>query len=446
MRVVLVNNRYHVTGGPERYLFDVKALLEEHGHDVIPFAVRYAQNEPSEYEPYFVPPPGDADAVYLRDVRGPVARARLLARSVYSMEARRRLTALLRDVRPDVVYVIVAANVLSPSIFHACRDAGVPVVMRLSDFHLIAPCYLFFDGERACERCLGGSRLHAVRKRCLHASAAVSLARVAGMAVHDRLRLHDSIARFVAPSAFLRYKMIEGGLDPSRIVHVPSFIDPRAIDAAPSIADTGREPTFVYAGRLSPEKGVDRLIDAFVRAGSPGVLEIVGQTDAPEARALVDRARDLDRVRFLGRRDRPEILARMRRARAVVVPSICYENLPLVALEAMLVGRPVVAHDLGSLPELVEHEETGLLCRARVPADLAEALARLADDELLARRLGHRARDRVLTRHTPDAHLEALERLWTEVIDGPGAISRGGRDCGRARSRRSSRDRARATA
>ena len=423
MRIVVVNNRHHVTGGPERYLFDVRTLLEERGHEVIPFAVRYAQNDPSEYERYFVPPPGGSDAVYLRDVKGPLAKARLFGRSVYSFESRRRLARLLEDVRPDVVYVIIAANYLSPSVLHACRDAGVPVVMRLSDFHLIAPCYLFFDGERVCERCLNGTRAHAVRKRCLQTSATVSLARVAGMAVHDRLRLYDTVARFVAPSEFLRTKMIEAGYAPERLVHIPSFIDPRAIESVPSAPVEADEVTFVYVGRLSPEKGVGRLLDAFELAGSPGSLEIIGSTDTPEASTLQERARShgAASVRFLGQLDRAEILQRMRRARAVVVPSICYENLPLVALEAMLAGTAVVAHDLGSLPEVVSHEETGLLCGVEDPHAMAAALARLAADVSLARRLGTAGHARVLAENAPGAHISALLDLWAGILGRRGA-------------------------
>ena len=421
MRIVILNNRYHITGGPERYLFDIEARLTEQGHEVIPFAVRYEQNRPSEYERYFVDPPGGGNAVYFRDVKGPAAKARLFARSVYSATSKRKLTQLLADVKPDLVYVIIVANYLSPSVLDACREANVPVVMRLSDFHLVAPCYLFFDGESVCEKCLTGTKLNAVAKKCLQGSTAVSAARVAGMKVHQAMGLYRAVSRFVAPSAFLRDKMIAAGTDPTRIVHIPSFVDVGDVPR-PTLSDDA-EPEFVYAGRLSPEKGVDRLIAAFAEAGAPGTLHIVGPEDGPAGDALRAQAAETvpDRIRFHGRRERDEILALMARARAVIVPSVCYENLPLVALEAMAAGAPVIAHRLGSLPEVVRAGETGILCDPGAPTEMATALRMLADDPGHARAMGDAARALARSVYTPEAHVDRLMEEFAVVSGIPSA-------------------------
>lgn len=413
MKIVVLNNRYHLTGGPERYLFDMKERLERRGHEVIPFAVRYEQNEPSPYEDYFVPPPGGDGAVYFRDVKGPVAKAKLFARTVYSHDARKRLRKLLRDVKPDLVYVIIVANYLSPSVLLACRDEGIPVVMRLSDFHLVAPCYLFFDGEKVCEQCLHGSRVAAVKKRCLQGSRAVSAARVVGMKVHEKLGLYDAVDRFVAPSRFLRTKMIQSGTHSERIVHVPSFVDVPLDEP-----DVPPGDSLLYVGRLSPEKGVDRLLDAYRRAGSPGELRIVGSTNTPEAESLIERARAerVGKVTFLGKRGRGEIQRYLREARAVVVPSVCYENLPLAALEAMSAGRAVIAHDHGSLPEVVADGRTGFLCDPHDPGALAERIKYLMADHDSARRMGLAGRRKALAEFSPDVHVDALEALWSDLL------------------------------
>ena len=206
MKVVILHNRYHLTGGPERYLFDLEERLRERGHTPIPFTVRYRQNRESPYEKYFVPPPGRDDAVYFRDVKDVRGRVRLLVRSVYSWETRCHLRRLIADERPDLAFALTLANFLSPSALTECRNAGLPTVMRLSDFHPIVPCYHFFDGESVCEACVSGSRLNAVRKRCLQGSRLVSMVRVLGMGLHERLGLYDGVDRFVTPSEFLRMK------------------------------------------------------------------------------------------------------------------------------------------------------------------------------------------------------------------------------------------------
>lgn len=422
MKIVVLNNRYHVTGGPERYLFGIQRELETRGHEVIPFAVRYARNEATPWARYFVAPPGGSDAVYFRDVKGPIAKARLFARSVYSPSSRRRLAALLADEKPDLVYVIIVANYLSPSVLLACRDAGVPVAMRLSDFHLRAPCYTCFDGIEACDLCLHGTRLHAVRKRCVQGSRAVSLARVAGMAVHDRLGLYDVVERFVAPSRFLRDKMIATGIDPDRIAHIPSFVpEIDAVSAAPACDRDG----FLYVGRLDPEKGVARLLDAWSRLDVPSRLRIVGSTETPEARRLARRVRTsgLERVEFLGERSREEVAALMGTARAVVVPSLCYENLPIVAIEAMAHSAPIVAHRIGSLPEVVDDGVTGLLCEVAEPDAMAQRLSALATDDALVERLGAEGRRVALERYRPSMHVARLLSLFDELTDRRARVS-----------------------
>jgi glycosyltransferase involved in cell wall biosynthesis len=305
------------------------------------------------------------------------------------------------------------ANVLSPSVLLACRDAGLPIVMRLSDFHLIVPCYNFFDGTSRCELCLHGSRWHAVRKKCLQGSALVSLGRIAGMAVHDRLGIYDAVDRFVAPSAFLRDKMIDAGIAPERIVHLPSFTD---LDRPGGAGPVGNSLLFV--GRLTPEKGVARLLEAWELAGCPGELRIAGEVDSPAGESLRAETarRGLDRVLFLGAKSADEIRQLMNEARAVVIPSLCYENSPLVALEAMASGRAVLAHRIGSLPEVVLDGVTGFLSSPDDPGDLAARIGQVMKDPLLAAELGRAGRRRAEEEHGPQRHLDRLLALWMSLL------------------------------
>ena len=413
MKIVVLHNRYHLTSGPERYLFSLERLLTERGHEVVPFSVRYAQNRPSPHDRYFVPPPGGEDARYFRELRGPLARSRLFSRSVYHAPSRRLLRGLLRDEHPDLAYVLIVANVLSPSVLLACRDAGLPIVMRLSDYHLIAPCYHFFDGTSRCELCLHGSRWHAVRKKCLQGSALVSLGRIAGMAVHDRLGLYNAVDCFVAPSTFLREKMIDAGFAPGRIVHLPSFTDLDRPGGARPVGDS-----LLFVGRLTPEKGVARLLEAWGLAGCPGELRIVGEVNSPAAEDLRAEAarRGFAGVSFLGARSSDEIQQLMDEARAVVIPSLWYENSPLVALEAMASGRAVLAHRIGSLPEVVLDGVNGFLSAPDDPRDLAARIGQVMNDPALAAELGRAGRRRAEEEYGPERHLDRLLALWTSLL------------------------------
>ena len=149
MRIGLVNNRYFMIGGTTRYVFNVQALLEEHGHEVVPFSNRYPETVDTPHVEHFVDPPGDPAAARYKDARvGPRRAWSLFRRSLYSKEVRRALEGVIDRHRLDLVYSVNICNFLGPSVIDAARSRGIPYVMRLSDFNLLCPSYHFFrDGH-----------------------------------------------------------------------------------------------------------------------------------------------------------------------------------------------------------------------------------------------------------------------------------------------------------
>jgi glycosyltransferase involved in cell wall biosynthesis len=172
----------------------------------------------------------------------------------------------------------------------------------------------------------------------------------------------------------------------------------------------------VFAGRLSNEKGVDVLLRA--AAMVPDVtLEIAG--DGPSADDLTRLASTLgldDRTRFLGRIPGEEVDTLLSRALAAVVPSRWHENMPLSVLEAFAAGVPVVATDLGGLPELISPGEDGVIIPADDPEALAVALTGLAADPIAALDMGCRAREKAIQRYTAETHLDRLAGLYDEAM------------------------------
>jgi len=230
------------------------------------------------------------------------------------------------------------------------------------------------------------------------------------MAIHrGRGTLERGIARFVSPSRFLAAKLVQAGVARKRIRVIVNGVDPSAFPAA-----TGPGEGFLYAGRLSREKGVGTLLAAVER--SPGLrLTVLGR--GPEEAALRERAsrQAAGRVEFAGHLPRGELLARIRAARAVVLPSEWYENAPLSALEALASGVPVVAARIGGLPEIVRDGRTGLLFEPGHVADLREQLERLAGDPALASGLGRAGRRMIETEYTLDGQAESMLELLSEV-------------------------------
>lgn len=402
MKILVVNKFFWEKGGSERVLFDLLRGYEDAGHEVVPFSMTSPRNRPTPWSAHFVP------EIEYETLRG-VAALQAAASAIYSREAKRRIAALVDEIRPDVCHLHNFHHQLSPSIVDALREAGVPCVHTLHDYKVVCPSYVLFTEGRACERCRGGRFHHAIVHRCVRGGVAPSTAAFLESTFH---RWHGTLERgirlFVAPSRFLATKIVEMGFRGSVRV-VANGLD---VDELPAAAAPGEG--YLFAGRLSREKGVPTLLDAI--GSTPGArLSVAGE--GPERTSLERQAEAVapGRVEFLGALPRAQLLARMRAARAVVLPSVWYENAPMSALEALASGVPVVASAIGGLPEIVRDGETGLLFPAGSADGLAAHLRLLESDPALARRLGAGGRRLVEKDHRLADQVARMLQILSEV-------------------------------
>ncbi|MCZ7582175.1 MAG: glycosyltransferase [Deltaproteobacteria bacterium] len=408
MRLLLASNRYFLSGGPERYLFNVAPVLEERGHTVIPFALAYERNIDSPYAHYFPPPPAGSDFVRFddRDL-GLGERALLAWKVVRDTAVYRAARRVLRAERIDAVYALQIAHYLYPDLLFAARDEDIPVLWRQSDYQLICPAYNSFRAGAPCRLCDGGLG-NALRHRCLKDSLAVTGARVAAM-TYARFRRADGAAvRIVCPSLHLLSRLRENGFPDERLVHLSTPVADDLLSGTPSPPGT----TVLYVGGFYPPKGVSVAIDAARKAAWNLVL--AGDTETPEGRAL--RASAPSHVTFAGHLSGGDLTAAYRAARCVVVPSRWEENAPNVVLEAQAHGRPVVASRIGSLTEMIDDGVDGLLVPPGDPYALQAAVERLLGDDKLAAGLGRAARARIERDHAMAGHLDRLERIFREIV------------------------------
>ncbi len=410
MKIILANYRYYVSGGPEIYMFNVKRLLEEAGHTVIPFSVRSALNDETPYSRYFPHGKSESGDAYFSNVKKtPKNIARLLSCAFYNREAYKNLRNLIRDEKPDVVYVLQQINALSPSVFKAAHDEGVRVVHRLSDFNIMCPRSDFLCEGEVCTSCIHGDYSKAAERSCCHGSRATTAVRIASMRYQRRKRLFDCVDAFICPSAFTASLLEQSGVPGEKVNVVPTFTTMSA-DLNEVVPD---EPYALYLGRISPEKGVDLVVDAAAINDSVR-LKVTGRTDDDYAKSVVGKAAAAglgDRVEFVGfvKGEAKELL--IDRAACVLCPSTWYENMPNTVLEAYAHGKPVIVFDIGCMPELVEDGETGTVLPLGDVDALAEAIAFYQANSTEAKRRGMRGREMTLTRYAPQRHLEALEAI-----------------------------------
>jgi glycosyltransferase involved in cell wall biosynthesis len=403
MRVLQVNKFFYVRGGSERYFFDLCGLLSERGHDVIHFSMQHPRNQASGQQKYFV------SEIDLNSPMGVTKRVQAALRVLYSSEAKGRMSALLDELKPDVIHFHNITRQLSPSIIDAAESRGIPMLETMHDLSLVCPAHSFFVDGHACENCAGGSYWHAVPARCIDGSLVSSLLGAFEAYLHSWLGLYKKINVFVAPSLFLKNKVSSLDWMRDKVIHLPYFIPP-----GPDYASTN-DGYVLFAGRISWEKGVGTLLEAAERLRNRRVV-IAGEGPPLEDFRRLAARKGLSNVEFAGYVKGDGLDQLLRGCSCVVVPSIAYENLPLSILEAFARGKPVVASDCGGIPELVIDGVTGYLFERGDAVTLAAAIEKAVADEAKRSGMGKRARELVSNHYSPGCHYDKLISIYEGLL------------------------------
>lgn len=407
MKLIVANYRFFIAGGPERYMFNFIKAAEKMGITVIPFSVRNPQNEATEYASYFAKP--RANAIMYADTKHSIKNLYGMFRAVvWNYDAERKMRRLIRDTKPDAVYVLHEVNHLSPSIIHAAKKEGVRVVHRMSDFFMLCPKTDFLYKDEICEACMHGHYGKALRNRCVKDSAAGTLLRVFAMKLYKWTRIFEQVDLFITPSAFTRKKLVEGGIPAEKVVHVPTFIDSSQIKPC-----YVHEKYFLLMGRVAKQKGIIYAIQAMKELKNTDyVLKITGtlsdtEEDSELKRVIAENHLE-DKIIFTGFLEGEKLWELLSHAVCVVCPSIWYENMPNTVVESYAYGKPVVASRLGSLEEIVEDGKTGFLFEKKNSHDLAQQLRKFTEDEKLSEMLGKNARKKCEEEYQEALHMDRV--------------------------------------
>jgi glycosyltransferase involved in cell wall biosynthesis len=341
-----VNNYYYHRGGAETVFLEHNRLFAEYGWRVVPFAMHHPENLPTPWSRYFV------DEIELGQCYSLAEKLVRVPKVIYSFEARRKLRALLLEVRPALCHAHNLYHHISPSILGLLHHHKIPAILTLHDLKIACPAYRMLASDGICERCRGGKIYNVSVHRCIKGSVAFSTIAMLEAGVHRLLGTYRRhVSRFVVPSRFYIRKFVEWGFDERLFSYVPNFV---------SVADFQPQyqpgHAFVFAGRLSPEKGVATLLKAAAKAKA-SLIVAGGGPELQSLRALADSLQV--KADFVGHLSGEKLHQAMRNARAVIVPSEWYENAPMSVLEAYALGKPVIGSNIGGLSELVRESETG---------------------------------------------------------------------------------------
>ena len=427
MRILLVNKFHYRKGGAETYYLTVGSELERMGHEVAYFSMRHPDNLPCRWDKYFV-----TQREY-NNVKNPLKAARDGMALIYSPEAKRNFQALCEEFRPDVVHLNNVHRQITLSILDApyLRENKVPVFYTAHDYVTVCPGYLMLDGDgRVCDACLeDGHYRHCIERRCVKGSRAKSALAAMEASFNRAHKSNQWIDKVIAPSRFMRSKLIEGGWSEGKVVFLQNFADDAILDrAANAGADaTDREnPYLLFFGRLSVEKGVDTLLRAFDAAlpSLPQNMRLVVVGDGPDSadfKALASSLGCASRIEFAGYQTGGALQAYVERASLAIASSRWRENMPYSIVEAFAAGTPVVGTDIGGIPELVDEGKTGFICDPGDVQSMADAISRGVSaflEQPAYARLQQDCRSYVMENCSREKFMGDLVNLYKESIDG----------------------------
>ena len=399
------NKSYRFGGGIEKYFLDLCRLMEQRGHQIISFAMRDENNQPSPYSKYFAP--------NVQYGTGPLLeRLKNMALFVYSPTAKQQISRLNRDTQPHNAPHHHIYHQLTPSGHDPHRCAGIPIVQGVHDYKLGCPRYTLFDTrtKEICDACKGRNYIHAVLRRCYDGSLVRSTMIAIESYYNSLFRTYQrNVDRFIVSNSHMKERLVRYGIESRRIVVVPNFID---IPKSPPLQE--HDGYFLYFGRLSIEKGVEHLIRAMQNLRDQKLIIIGYGPDEPRLKDLVSTMH-LTNVEFQGARWEDELRPLLNRAMCVVVPSYWHENSPMVIYQSFAAGKPVIASRRGGIPDLVDHKVNGLLFEAGNVDDLTQCMSEIAGSREKQMEYGLQGRSKAEKQYSPGTHYERIMKVYQEL-------------------------------
>jgi len=404
MRIIEVNKYHYERGGADKYYLNISTELKKAGHEVANFSMKHPSNTECQWSKYW------PKRVSFNENLGFKNKINIIFRVLYSFPVKKKFKKLVEDFKPEIIHIHNIYHHLSPSILSVAKKKKIPVVMHLHDYKLICPNHTLFVNGEVCEKCQGHKYINCLKNKCLKDSFWGSFLATIEMWLHHKvLKIYEkNVNLFIAPSQFMKDISVRFGQREDRIQVIRN---PYSSDLINKEIETKVGDYLLFFGRLSEEKGLDTLINALIATKEK--LIMLGQ--GPEYQSLQKRVDEHGaNVEFLGLKKGDELIKLISSAKAVIIPSIWYENMPLSLLEAMSLGKVVIVSNIGGLPELIKDKENGFLVKANDFRDLARVINNL--DNYNLEEIGKRAKERV-KELSPEKNTQEVINSFIKILN-----------------------------
>jgi glycosyltransferase involved in cell wall biosynthesis len=389
MKIIMVHNTYREAGGEDVVFENEKRLLQRNGHIVIP----YVRSNLELQDTYFLD------------------RIAIATQMIWSSKTRRGFAAILDAECPDIVHVHNTFMAISPSIYSACSERGIPVVQTLHNFRLLCPAGNFFRDGIICKECVDQSLLRSVHHGCYRNSRGATAGVALMLATHRALNTwRASITRFITLTEFAKAQFLAAGFPSDKLVVKPNFVDPDPCERQ------GAGEYAVFVGRLAEDKGLRDLLNAWKKLPRRRPLHILGEGVERTALEAAACESQLSGVTFRGRLSREAVIETVKGARFIIVPSKWYEGFPMCIVESFACGTPVLCSRLGGMSEIVEDHVTGLHFNSGDAEDLARKVEWAWNHPLELSQMGRAARAKYETEYDAEKNYSLLMEIYEQAL------------------------------
>ena len=383
MLIVQIHNRYKDIGGEDIVVSREKLLLESAGHKVSQYIVNN------------------------NDINTLSRKLKTALSLPYSVSQKKLIKAFLKDSSPDVVHVHNFLPVITPSIFYACKELHIPVIVTLHNYRILCSNGLLFRDGKPCEDCIKSKwGIPAIKNGCYQESKIATVFPVISNALHGHLETWSSyINKVILLSEFSHeiFKKSHITFRDEQVIVKPNFTEDRGY-----LYD--KENYMLFVGRLSDEKGIVNVIEACIKANKR--LKIAGT--GPLLEVVENYSHLYNNIEFVENQDGEELSSLYKNAQALITASKMYETFGLVIIESFSFGTPVIAPSFGNAGQLVKDQYNGLHYRLDDVDDLAEAIEKT--DHLDQEIMRNNARETFLKNYTAQQNVLKLLDAYKSVL------------------------------
>ena len=384
-KILLVHNYYKIPGGEDSVVFNEKKLLEEHGHEVI----LYTRSNSEIYK------------------FGICKKFALLFTSVFNRKTYRDIKKIIRKEKIDIVHVHNTLSLISPSVFYAARECGVPVVQTIHNFRMICPGATLYRNGNVCEECLEKGLHCAIRHKCYRNSSLQTRVSVSILKRHRRKGIFKNI-HFICLTEFNKNKLLtDQDLCANQIFVKPNFVQ----HTGNVLPFSQRENRIIFVGRLELLKGIDCLFKAWHQMGEKApTLQVCGTGQLEEWCRNYIHENHIENIEMMGFVDNKTTKELIGKSKALILPTRCYEGFPMTIAEAFSVGTPVLGTEFGNTGNLIEEGVTGWKFDPANCDSIANAVESIVDvvDKVYVK---------FCENYTADKNYEILQNIYNSITN-----------------------------